>query len=82
MARGWESKSVEEQQSELSRGPATAKPPSTPEQAVQKRRREGLELSRKYVLDQMQASVHPGHRRLLAETLVELDAQLASLPKP
>jgi hypothetical protein len=81
MARGWESKSVEEQQAESGRTTAVAKPPSTPEQAAQKRRRDGIELARKHVLDQLQAAAHPNHRKLLDQALAELDSQLARLAK-
>lgn len=82
MARGWESKSVEAQQAEAGdkqRGKLREK--MTPEQAAAFRERETLRLSRQQVLQQLQASSNPRHRKLLEETLVSLDEKLKSLEK-
>jgi len=80
MARGWESKSVEEQQAESAREHAPTKFPLRPEQAAEKRRRDGLELSRKRVMDQLRAATHPNHRKLLESSLAEIEARLARVP--
>lgn len=82
MARGWESKSVEEQQAETGRGQTSANSLFTLEQTERQHRRDGVTLSRKRILDQLQSATHPNHRKMLENTLVELDAQLAQLPKP
>jgi hypothetical protein len=75
MARGWESKSVEQQQEEA----ATAKSrraPLTAEQAAAAKRRQGLLLSRQRVLQQLEAASNPRHREMLQAALADLDAQL------
>ena len=81
MARGWESKSVEQQQEEAK---SSAKPRSkqlTPEQIAEQQRRSGLELSRQRILQQLQVACNPQHRGMLEAALADLDAQLAGIPK-
>ena len=56
MARGWESKSVEEQQSAASTQ-VESKQRLTPEQAAVKQAREALELSRRQVLQQLNPAI-------------------------
>jgi hypothetical protein len=78
MARGWESKSVEEQQ--LAAGTeAESKQRLTQQQAAQKQAREAIELSRRLVLQQLQAVENPRHRQMLEMALSELDERLARL---
>lgn len=76
MARGWESKSVAEQQ-EAAGEPAERHAVLTREQAAAKQRREGLQLSRQRVLDQLQLASNPQHRQMLQAALADLDARLA-----
>jgi hypothetical protein len=80
MARGWESKSVEEQQSQAasSSGPKTG-PPPTPNQQVRQRQQQGILLSRARVLQQLEAAKNAHHRQMLEGALADLDAQLARL---
>jgi hypothetical protein len=78
VARGWESKSVEQQQAEAST-PSPAGPPLTPAQIVSQRRRQGLLLSRQHVLQQLGAAQNPLHHEMLEKALQDLDAQLAQL---
>jgi hypothetical protein len=78
MARGWESKSVEEQQSQA-RTPSTHGPRLTPEQKARQRQIESLGLSRKRVLQQLATIHNPRHRALLQAELASLDSQLAQL---
>ena len=78
MARGWESKSVEQQQEQLSSS-ASAPPlrkQLTPEQISEQQRRDGLQLSRQHILQQLEVSSNPQHRAMLEAALAELDAQL------
>jgi hypothetical protein len=75
MARGWESKSVEQQQEEAS-SVNTRGAPLTPEQAAREKRRQGLLLSRQRVLQQLEAASNPRHRQMLESALADLDAQL------
>ena len=75
MARGWESKSVEQQQEE-----ATSSRPQgkvlTPEQIAEQQKRRGIELSRQRILQQLEVASNPQHRSMLEAALAELDAQL------
>jgi len=79
MAKGWESKSVEEQQSEARDAQKSTKPRMTAEQIAQKQSRNGLELSRQRVIQQLQAACNPNHRNMLEKALADLDEQLAKL---
>jgi hypothetical protein len=79
VARGWESKSVEEQQAEAVATPSPAKPPLTPAQIAGQRQKQGLMLSRQHVLQQLEAARNPRHREILQSSLADLDAQLARL---
>jgi len=75
MARGWESKSVEQQQEEATASKTRGKPLSA-EQAAEQKRRQGLLLSRTRVQQQLEAASNPRHRQMLEAALAELDAQL------
>jgi hypothetical protein len=77
MSRGWESKSVEEQQAEAARPKGAAKPLLTPIQAAEKRERDSLLLSRKGLVQQIQASRNVRHKQMLETALAGLDAKLA-----
>ena len=78
MARGWESKSVEAQQSEASEKRAESRPRLTAEAASRVRELETLRLSRQRVLQQLERTVNPRHRLLLESELADLDQKLAS----
>lgn len=77
MARGWESKSVEAQMEAAAESPRINKSPLTSEQASQLRRKERILLARKHVLQQLQNTQNPRHRRMLEQALADLDTQLA-----
>ena len=84
MARGWESKSVEEQQAEAGQPAApddSRKPQLTPEEQGRERERQGLALARKRVLQQLEAAADPRYAELLRRSLAELDARIARLDK-
>ena len=78
MARGWESKSVESQQVEKAgsqdRGEAV-----TREELQRKQKRESLELSRRRVLHEMEATRSETRRASLEQALAYLDRQIAEL---
>jgi hypothetical protein len=78
MARGWESKSVEEQQSEAASEPKSG-PRPTPEHQAGERQRHGIRLSRARVMQQLEAAQNPSHRQMLESALADLEAQLARL---
>ncbi len=80
MARGWESKEVEmqiEAAHERLRRPRTPLP--TPEQIALQREQESIELSRRRVLEDMEAASNPKYREQLQRSLDFLDAKLARL---
>jgi hypothetical protein len=76
MARGWESKSVEQQQEEATSSPQQNRKQLTPEQIVDQQRRQGLELSRQHILQQLEVASNPQHRAMLETALADLDSQL------
>lgn len=78
MARGWESKSVEQQQDEARSQTSPHKQPLTPEQISVTQKRQGLELSRKRILQQLETASNPRHRQMLEAALKDLDRQLAN----
>ena len=82
MARGWESKTVEDQiqEAEAKAGPdQKQKVQSTPEKMEAVRRREVLLLSRARVQNDLEASRHPRYREQLKRALADIDAQIAAL---
>jgi hypothetical protein len=79
MARGWESKSVEDQQAEAASPLDKSKPQLTPDQLAKKRESDGLILTRKSVLQQLETAQHPQHRQMLEAALAEVDGKLAKL---
>jgi hypothetical protein len=78
MARGWESKSVEQQREERLEQPKGSHPAVSAEQRERNRKQEGLALSRKRLTQQLEAARNPRHRQMLAAALADLDRQLAS----
>jgi hypothetical protein len=79
MARGWESKSVELQQSDVPDRETRVRDALTPEQVARNRRRQGVLLSRKRVEQQIAASSNPKYQHMLREALAELDSVLRQL---
>ncbi len=70
---------MEEQQAEAVSPANRSRPYLTPEEITARREREGLLLSRKRVLQQLEAVQHSQHREMLENALSELDAKLAKL---
>ena len=80
MARGWESKGVEELRDAAASAPAGKKRPvRTAEEQERVRKRDALQLARKRVLGDLTAARHPRHRELLERTLADLDDQIRAL---
>lgn len=82
MARGWESKSVEEQvEGKAQSQPASPSGALTGEQraaqAAKARERQGLELQRERILDERTSN--PIRRAALETALTEIEAKLAGL---
>jgi hypothetical protein len=76
MARGWESKSVEQQQEEATSSTQQRGKPLSAEQIAENQKRKGLELSRRRILQQLEVASNPQHRNMLEAALAELNAQL------
>jgi hypothetical protein len=79
MARGWESKSVEEQQSEFSKVANDQKAAATPESRARASAIQTLRLKRARVLQQLRDSQNPRYAELMQKELAYLDAQLSGL---
>jgi hypothetical protein len=76
MSRGWESKSVEEQQAQAA-APKPDTPASPAEEAERKRQRQALELQRERILSERTSSPH--RRSALAYALADIEEKLAEL---
>jgi hypothetical protein len=76
MSRGWESKSVEEQQSQAA-APKPAAANENVEAAERKRQRQALELQRERVLSERTSSAH--RRTALTNALADIEEKLTEL---
>ena len=79
MARGWESKSIEQQQDAMAERHKPARPALSPEERDRDRKRQCLLLSRRHLSQQLERATSPRHRQMLADAITELDRQLSSL---
>ena len=79
MARGWESKSVESQ-IEDSKSLSNSDPvrPISQEEIHRKSRAANLHLSRKRILQELEASTNERYSEMLRRSLADLDRQLKS----
>jgi hypothetical protein len=77
MARGFESKDVEFQQSEAERDKRTSRPLSSAERA-EAARRQTIELSLARVRSELASADALDHRRMLEQALRALESQLTS----
>jgi len=80
VARGWESKSVEEQMDAAETRKAAATQPKLSETQLRIQwERESIELSRGRILRELEAARHPRHREQLSQALSFLDERLSKL---
>ena len=80
MARGWESKSVEEQiDMAESRRAKVAETQKTAADLVELRKRENLVSSRTRIVRELESVQNPRYKDVLTKALADLDAQLAAL---
>jgi len=79
VARGWESKSVEAQQADAADQSAKSHHKMTREEATLVRRKETLQLARQRVLRQLESTPSPRHRKMLQDSLADLDEKLRRL---
>lgn len=85
MARGWESKSVESQvesaQSDGDRRNHTENDGNSANQKNIERERQGLLLSRAYLLNRIESSTNDRYTESLRQALAEIDQKLGQLKK-
>jgi len=81
MARGWESKSVEDQINQKE-NPSKTSRQIPRNQAVLREKRDGLMLARARTLNDLQSAHDTRYRALLERTLSHLDGQIAALESP
>ena len=80
MARGWESKGVEDQIAQLESDRRTrAKASLTPAEIERRTQRESLQLSRSRTLASLQGACDARYRALLEATLAHVEAELKKL---
>jgi len=77
MSKGWESKSVEEQQSEAAAPKAINPNFAATDEADRKRQRQALELQRERVLSERTSSPH--RRTALTNALADIEEKLVEL---
>ncbi len=83
MARGWESKAVEEQIAAAeAEKQAQERPELTARERERRAHRERLVLSRARIVSDLEAARHERHRALLKRALADLDAQLGEREEP
>lgn len=78
MARGWESKSIEQQQADALDPLDSSRPRLSSAQQKLNRQRASLLLARTRLAHQLQSAQSPRHRHMLEQSLAELDKQLSS----
>ena len=78
MARGWESKSVEDQQSAATAA-IRAKDPLSEAEIERRHRRESLRLERVRVMHDLEAAHNPRYQQMLKLALAHLDQKIAAL---
>jgi hypothetical protein len=78
MARGWESKAIEDQQQAKDTAGAV-QPPVDPAAAVRQAERATLMLSRTRALSDLQHACAPAHRAMLEQAIRDLDERIKPL---
>lgn len=78
MARGWESKSVEQQQDDA-QARATGRQPMTAEEIANENKRLALQLSRQRVLRELESATNQRRLQMLEAALHDLEAKLTGI---
>lgn len=81
MSRGWENKSVQGMMDDHDNRPKHREPEKSPEQLAYEKKKYGLELSRKGVVNDLERATNPRQRAQLEAALAHLDEQLRALIK-
>jgi len=80
MARGWESKSVEDQIDMAEARSAIGRAKVLSEEAIEAlRKKESILMSRTRVVRDIESAQNPRYRAVLTKALADLDAQLSNL---
>jgi len=79
MARGWESKSVEQQIEDSLMESNQSSSFNSPSEFELRQKREGLLLQRSRILQEMDSARNPRYQELLKQMLQHIDSQLSSL---
>lgn len=80
MARGWESKSVEDQIEEAQRSQDSPEARfRTPEERERQRKVEGLKLERSRLAEQLERARSETHQRMIQRSLDAIEAEIAAL---
>lgn len=80
MARGWESKNVEDQvESKEVKKAASGSGPHDPQQQSRAQEIKHLRLSRTRIANDLASATHPNHRKTLEAALAHLDQKIADL---
>ena len=80
MARGWESKSVEDQIDMAEARSANARAKVLSEEAIEAlRKKESILMSRTRVVRDIESAQNPRYRAVLTKALADLDTQLSNL---
>src|SRR5438270_4382257 len=77
MARGWESKSVEEQQSQAASMPSDRNNGKSQGEQASARNREALQLARARIQQQLEAATNERYAEQLRQAMAAIDKQLA-----
>ena len=77
MARGWESKAVEEQQAARESNAPVAGPALSEADTAEAQQLASLRLARARVLADLQMSCRPAHRAMLETALADLDEKIS-----
>jgi hypothetical protein len=79
MARGWESKSVEDQQEAAAQRKVAPPAPVSAEETARRQSLDALRLARARVLADLQRACRPAHRGMLEQALADVDAKIHAL---
>jgi hypothetical protein len=79
MARGWESKAVEEQQQEAQKAGTASAAKVDPAEAARRAERATLQLARTRALADLQHACAAAHRAMLEAAIRDLDEKIRSL---
>ena len=79
VARGWESKSVEDQQAQYAESQSDLRQKLTPNELKKRQITDGLMLSRKRIAHQLEDAQNPQLRTMLERALSHIDSEIARI---